>query len=834
MNSLLDLLARFAGHGAKTAMVYRTGVRRLTYSYADLHGFALRMNAWLAAHGVKRGERVLIWGPNSPWWGVAFWGIVARGAVAVPVDFMSGRDRAESIAALTGASLVIQSRYKPDGVTGFPVLLMEDIEFLLGDQEPLAASKSPVPDDIAQLIYTSGTTGNPKGVILTHVNLLANLRQVNSHIPVVTPEFNFLSLLPLSHMFEQMGGFFTPLYHGSSIVYIRTLKPSAIMEALAEEDIYAVVVVPRLLQLLRGAIEREIEAKGAGPAFRWLLEHGSALPARIREGLFIPVRGKFGRNFSLFVSGGAPLDPDLFRFWRSIGFTVVEGYGLTECSPVLTANTAEKQVEGSVGLPLPGVEIRIRDGEVQARGENIFPGYYQNEEATRIVFSADGWFRTGDLGELDASGLLRIRGRSKELIVTGAGVNVYPDGIEAQLNRAGGVREACVIGLDRGGGEEVHAVLLLDGSGRKAEEVIAEVNGRLDPLERISGFTIWGEPEFPKTTTLKIRKYLVKESIEAGRGGRERTVTADRLIAIISLVTGTSAADISEGSILAGELGLTSIGRLELVNSLEQEFRIDLEDSQIGPMTRVADLRTIIDKRERVEVRGHYRFWTNTFLVRWLRRGFDLFLNYPLFRCFIRIETAGLDHLQESASPFFFAANHTSYLDQPSVMFAIPRRMRYRTATAAWAEFFFVNYRNIAQRLWKGLCYEYGSFALNLFPLPQSGGFRVALRFMGRLADNGINILVFPEGERTRNGKMLPFRIGLGIMVKELGVPVVPVHISGLEYLFPRGAAWPRRGKVKVTFGKPLSFKVETPEEIVARVEEAVRRLADNAQGGSR
>jgi long-chain acyl-CoA synthetase len=825
MKNLLDLLNTFSGHGERTAMVYRTGVRRIPLTYAGLHRLALRMNSWLSVRGIREGDRVLIWGPNSPWWGVAFWGIIARGAVAVPVDFMSGRDRAEFIASVTGAKLIVRSRYKLEGVTGLEAVDMEDLEFILGEVEPLASLSSPSPGDMAQIIFTSGTTGNPKGVVLTHGNLTANLWQVNSHIPVVTGEFNFLSLLPLSHMFEQMGGFFTPLLHGASIVYIRTLKPSAIMEALAEEEIYAVIVVPRLLQLLKGAIELEVESRGMGQIFTKLLAATEGLPASFRGVLFFPVRRRFGGNFSFFVSGGAPLNPELFRFWKGIGFPVVEGYGLTECSPVLAANTERKQVEGSVGTPLPGVGIRIRDGEIQARGDNIFPCYYINEEATRDAFTSDGWFRTGDLGEIDSSGLLRVKGRSKELIVTGAGINVYPDGIEEELNRSAGIREACVIGLDRGVGEEVHAVLLLDGSGIKPEEIIGVVNARLDPLARITGFSLWPDTEFPKTATMKIMKYQVKERIRRGEGGERETAVADRLIAIISRVTGTPAAEIGEESLLTGEVGLTSIGRLELVNSLEEEFRLDMDDSQIDRDTTVGELRRIVGRREMLKESGHYRFWTNSSPVRWTRMGFDLILHYPLFRAFVRLETAGLDHLREADSPLFFAANHTSYLDQPTVMFALPRRLRYRTATAAWAEFFFRNWENIAQWIWKRLCYEYGSFALNLFPLPQEGGVSGVLRFMGRLADDGSSILLFPEGRRSPNGKMLPFRKGLGIMVKELGLPVVPVYISGLEHVLPPRACWPKKGRVTVTFGKPIRFTLETPDEITARVEEEVRRL---------
>jgi long-chain acyl-CoA synthetase len=702
---------------------------------------------------------------------------------------------------------------------------MEDLEFLLKDYEPLTEIAVPEPDGTAQLIYTSGTTGNPKGVILTHRNLLANLLQVNQRIPTVTADYTFLSLLPLSHMFEQMGGFFTPLYRGSSIVYLRTLKPSAIMDALGEEDIYAVVAVPRLLQLLQSSIERELEAKHLGGPFRWLLKKGDELPHEARKRLFFPIQRKFGRHFTMFVSGGAPLAPEIFRFWDGMGFTVLEGYGLTECSPVLTANPLGRQVVGTVGQPLPDVEIKVVNEEILARGANVFPGYYLNEQATREAFTTDGWFKTGDLGEFDQSGFLRIKGRSKELIVTGAGINVYPDEIEHELNRTVGVREGCVLGLDRGGGEEVYAVLLLDGSGRAPEEIIREVNSRLDNLHQITGFTIWTEPEFPKTTTLKIRKFLVRDRIKAGPGEGEAGASADRLSNIIARVTGTPVGEIGEDSYLVTDLGLTSIGRLELVNYLEQEFRLDLEDTLIGPQTKVSDLRSIIEKRVKLEIRERFRFWANTPVFRGIRRFFDLFLNYPLFRIFVRLEAVGLQHLEGAKPPLFFIANHTSYLDQPAIMFALPPKYRYFTATAAWAEFFFQNYRTYLQKIWKRFTYEYGTYGLNLFPLPQSRGFRGSLKHMGKLADNDISILVFPEGERSRDGRILPFRLGLGIMVKELAVPVVPVHISGLDYVLPRGARWPRSGKVTVTFGQPIRFRQEGPEEIVATAREAVRKL---------
>lgn len=824
MRTLIDLFQSFAPRGDKTVFVNRTGVRRIEVSYAQFYDLSLRMASLLAAKGVQPGDRVILWAPNSSWWAVAYWGIIARGAVAVPVDFMSDRGRADTIRSLTRAAITLQSRFKPERIAEGETLLLEDLQYLLEDVPPSAEVAVAGPDDMAQLIYTSGTTGNPKGVILTHKNLLANIQQINRQVPIITQEFTFLSLLPLSHMFEQMGGFFLPLFRGGSVVYLRTLKPSAIMEALAEEDIYVIMSVPRLMQLLKSSIERELGEKHLDGVFRSLSRAAQPLSKAVRRAIFFPVQKKFGENFTVFVSGGAPLDPDVFRFWDAMGFTVLEGYGLTECSPVLCVNTMERQVAGSVGPPLPGVQLRLDGKEVVVRGDNVFPGYYQNEQATRAAFTADGWFRTGDLGEISPEGWLSIKGREKELIVTGGGVNVYPDELEAVLNKVPGVKESCVIGLDRGAGEEVHAVLLLDAEAPRPDEILARANAQLDAMHQVTGYTVWPEPEFPKTTTLKIKKFQVKEQLKKGAvaGGQGG---GDHLVNLLAKVTGANPAEITEESLLVADLGLTSIGRLELVNYLEQEFRLDIEDSQIGPETRVSEVRRIIARREKGRRRGHYRFWTNSAPVRALRMAADALFNYPLFTLFVDLEVRGAERLEKLPEPVIFIANHLGYFDQPSIMFSLPKRIRYRTATAAWEEFFFGDYRGL-DRLWRLLCYQYGTVFMNLFPLPQKSGFTGAVKFMGKLTDRGLNTLIFPEGAHSLDGTMQEFQLGLGIIAKELGIPIVPVNIVGTDKVLPpKQTTIPKRGKVTVTFGEPMYFRFEEPAEIVARARAAVAAL---------
>jgi long-chain acyl-CoA synthetase len=410
------------------------------------------------------------------------------------------------------------------------------------------------------------------------------------------------------------------------------------------------------------------------------------------------------------------------------------------------------------------------------------------------------------------------------MIVTGAGVNVYPDELEAVLNRIPGVKEACVIGLEKGGGEEVHAVLILDGSGVRPDQIIGQANARLDTLHQITGFTLWSEAEFPKTTTLKIRKFQVREQLTKGTAGGDACASRDALINLLAKVTGTSAVDIREDSLIVTDLGLTSIDRLELVSFLEQEYRLDIEDSQIGPQTRVSDLRQIILKREKLGDRSHLRFWTNSAFVRGVRMVADSLLTYPVFRSFVSLEVRGREHLDRLPGPVIFAANHQSYFDQPSIMFSLPAKMRYRTASAAWEEFFFGEYHGL-NRLWRRLSYELGTWLLNLFPLPQTRGFSGALAFMGKLADNGINILIFPEGAHTRDGRLQNFQLGLGIIVRELGLPVVPVGISGTDLVLAPGDRFPKRGTVSVTFGEALHFRSEEPGQIVETARQAVERL---------
>ncbi|MDO8582905.1 MAG: AMP-binding protein [bacterium] len=803
MKTLVDLFQSFKKRGNEDVFVYRTGIRRFTFKYSELYNSSLKMAQYLKEQGIKKGDRVALWAPNSPAWAVNYFGILLAGAIVVPIDFASGKKRAENIIKLSGSRFIIQSNYKFEKIEMLKqvqhdtkkTVMIEDLEFILKTLSPINKAVQPKASDVAEIAYTSGTTGDPKGVVLTHKNIVSNILGACEHISI-PQHFNFLSVLPMSHMLEQTVGFLTPLYRGDKIIYLRTIKPSSMMDALKEENIQAMLVVPRLLSLLKNTIERELKAKH--------LIHFLPLLTGI-------VKKKFGKNFQMFITGGAGLPADIFKFWKDLGFRVVEGYGLTECSPIVTANTFEEQIAGSVGIPLKNLKIKIDSNELLVKGDSVFSSYYQNPRETEKAFK-DNWFRTGDFADIDNKGNVFIKGRKKDVIVNSSGINIYPSEIENILNKIPGVKDSCVLGRDLGKGEEVHAVIILNDKDIKVQETVRLANEKLDPLSQIEGFSVWPDFDFPRTTTLKIQKFKVKEYI-TNEVKETDFVSSDTLVSILSAVCGKSVSQIKENSILASDLGFTSLSRLELVNALEQEYRVDLEDSIINQNTTVSDLRKLISTRGAHKKNPGLWLWVRGVVGQNIRKFFDFFIHYPLFWLFFDLKTRGLENLRNVKGPVVFISNHVSYLDQQPIIYSLPESFRYKTATAMREEFFTGKTGKLSLR--KKIILIYALVLINGFLIPQKSGFRKSLSVMGKLIDRGISILIFPEGERTRDGQMLPFMQGLGLLVKELQVPVVPLKILGIENIFPRGAVFPKRGKCTVLIGKPIEFAAELPSEIV-------------------
>ena len=499
---------------SRDALLFKPGLRYQRWTYQRLWDESGQVAALLQAKGLVKGDQVVLWGPNCPQWVLAFFGCVRAGIIVVPLDLRSAPDYVERVLSRITPKLAFTSRLTPKGDLdlGIPEITFEELEAaIIGLPEP-----HPVviePQDLAEIMFTSGTTGDPKGVMLTHRNLTANIEGVSEYI-VCESSSRLMSILPLSHMYEQMGGLFLVLRSGASVTYPTSRQPTVLARTMRERRITTLLLVPQGLELLMSGIEREIARQGKAALWSKLLKIAEKTPFRLRRLLFRRVHKQFGGKLDFVVSGGAALDPDLGRKWELLGVKIIQGYGATEASPVISNHTLEERRPDSTGRPLPNVEVRIAgDGEIQARGESITPGYWNAPEETAAAFDGD-WYKTGDLGFFDDDGFLHIQGRKKDMIVLSSGQNVFPDDVQAVLNRHPAVTDSAVVGLAGGGGVEVHAVLVTEDE-NAAREAVAWANGQLAEFQRVRGFTIWPEEDFPRTHTLKIKKQVVIDAIRS-------------------------------------------------------------------------------------------------------------------------------------------------------------------------------------------------------------------------------------------------------------------------------------------------------------------------------
>jgi long-chain acyl-CoA synthetase len=826
----------------KTALLIKPGFRTRAWTYRDLANVVPRVARYLADSGIREGERVLIWGVNRPEYGIAFLGALHAGAILVPIDVNSLTDFAQRIAERTSASAAIvsaQTRERAKAL-GLPLHEMELLPDHARSVTPLPAADIG-PDDLAEVVFTSGTTGDPKGAMLTHRNILSNAKAASQIFPI-GPQQRLLSFIPLSHMFEQLAGFWTVLLAGASVVYPTSRQPSVVRRTFAERKVSMILITPAVVRSLLLAIERNAEAQGKGDLFRKLRRVARRLPTWARRILFTSVHKRFGGRFRYIVSGGAALDPALGEAWAELGVDILQGYGTTECAPGVTFNRIEKNRLGSVGVPLPGVEVRIAsDGEVLVRGPNVFKGYWQNEEATRAVLEPDGWYHTGDLGEFDEDGFLWLRGRKKDIIVLADGLNVYPEDIENVIAADPRIQAAAtptrpviatVVGLQRPGEEvQVHGVFLL--KDREAvQAIVRDANTKLSGSQQIRGWTSWPEDEFPTTPTQKVKKRIVIERLL----GMERTEQARAAAPtgaptrestdverIVAQVANVPADVVRPASQLSADLGLDSLGRVELLGVIEEELGAYLDDAAVEPNATVADIERMVASARDAKRAGGIFGWPLHPLVRSFGLLLQQTLVWPLVRLFYKVKVTGEEKLEGLRGPVMFAPNHCMRWDNGIILTAIPLRWRWRLAVAAAADDVFGNKLN-------GL---FSAVLANAFPLAREGAIRRSLELLGARLDRRFSVLIYPEGKLTIGGPMQPFKSGTGLVAVEGGTPVVPMKLkvskpSVLDRKYR--AEWRRangfRGDVEVVFGDPLWFPALTdPADATRRIEAAVAAL---------
>jgi long-chain acyl-CoA synthetase len=814
LSELPQFLSRIAQYPDEF-IIYDDGFRGRTFRYADIAGLAWALAARFRMEGLGRGDVAIIWSESRPGWIVALWACLLEGVAIVPVEPQSSVDLFRKIEQKVRPRLILLGERVPvvTPIACIPAWRLAEIERSTGQAPSEQAILSA--DDVAEIVFTSGTTGEPKGVVITNRNLAAQLRPIEDQIApyrkYLRPfaPLRILNLLPMSHLFGQSLATFVPPLIPASVLFISSTDPHEIVRQIRFRRVAILVAVPRVLDVLRDLIlHRFPEAADTSDLDR---------PWPLRWWRFRAVHRLFGWKFCCLVSGGAPLSADLERFWANLAFVVVQGYGLTETAPVISFSHPFHVQRGTTGKPISGVNVKIaEDGEVLVRGDSVSPGYFGAPHETAEAIR-DGWFHTGDFGELDAQGNLVIRGRKKEMIVTPEGLKVFPEDVEAVLNQLPGVRESAVIGKD-----QVHAVLVLE-PGANADEIVRQANTNLERHQRIRAVSVWVGPELPRTsTTHKLRRAEIARAIAQGVQQPLSNPATD----VAGLIQKYAPGRAIGPETTIEELGLSSLDRVELMMDLEEKLNTSVDESAFASVSRVADLAKPMAVIEPTPFPTY-----NRSSIAKLIRGVALEgILLPLTRMIARRRVSGLENLETIRGPVIFAANHQSHFDTPAILASLPPRWRRSIAPAMWKEYFDAHFhpeRHSPMERWSdSMLYGLITLLFNGFPIPQTeSGARESIRYMGQLSEEGWSILIFPEGERSMTGEIGRFLPGVGMIASHLGLPVVPIRLRGLHRVLPPHARWPRPGPVKVTIGPPISLHDEPYARLARRVEDAVRAL---------
>jgi len=835
--SIADYLAEFERLAQEEAYAEQIGYRTARWTYGEVAQTAYQFARELNARGIRKGDRVLMWGPNSAVWVSVFFACANRGVIVVPIDDTGCPEFARRVFHQVSARLLVCSREhaQPD----LPVALIEELREIVGHHSPARLEAGEVrPEDALEIVFTSGTTADPKGVVISHGNVLANVTPLEDQIrPYLKYErlvhpVRFLNLLPLSHVFGQFLGMYLPSMLKGSVFFQNSLKPGEVLAIIHRERISVLVSVPRVLQSLKSKVERNLEDGGRLGEFRRQFHQGDEKHFFRRWWIFRRIHRQFGWKFWAFISGGAALDRDTEEFWRRLGFAVIQGYGLTETTSLISVNHPFKVGKGSIGKVMAGREVKLaEDGEILVRGGGVASGYWSAGEL-RPVATEEGWYRTGDIGELDATGNLFFKGRKKDVIVTPAGMNVYPEDLEAALRSQPEVKDAIVVPLAVGGNAEACAVMILRNEESDAAAIVDRANRQLAEYQRLRQWVVWPDQDFPRTSTQKPRRTEVSAAAEAMLAKQGATTTPNTgLSELIARITGRVPANLSSAARLDSDLSLSSLDRVELMGALEDRYQVDLGENRFSSVSTVGDLERLLKGGASTRAVYHYPAWAQRWPVTWVR----FFIHYLLLRPSVFIlgwpRIVGRENLGGVNGPVLVVCNHIGDVDVGFILTALPVHLRHKLVTAAGGEALEAlrtppRSRNFFLRIFDRIEWFLGVSLLNLFPLPREAGFRESFTFAGETVDRSHSLLVFPEGRHTATGKMNPFRSGIGLLVQNLGIPVVPMRIDGLYELKRAGRRIARPYQVKVKIGAPVHFSPETrAEEIAAHLQARVEGL---------
>jgi long-chain acyl-CoA synthetase len=865
---LASLVEDLRRHGTQIAVVTHRGNRRYATSYGELANLAGRFAAELTRRGITAGDRVILWGENSAEWIGVFFGCLLRGVIVVPLDAAGSNDFASRIVKDVSPKLIIG-----DGLLlaslkhDCPQLLLSRLNDQLPTQPIFEVSDLVNGQTPFQIIFTSGTTAEPKGIVLTHRNVLASLQPIEDEMAKylkyerwVHP-LRFLHSLPLSHVFGQFMGLWVPPLLAAEIHFGDQLEPSRMTALIRRERISVLIAVPRVLHLLRAHLQMQF------PSLTHELERAKGLSAWKRWWHFRQVHRALGCKFWAVISGGATLPADLEEFWNRLGFALIQGYGMTETTALVTLNHPFRIGHGTIGKPLPGREVRISDdGEIFVRGDMLAEATWQ-EGAIRA--RPDEWLATGDLATAEQSGELRFLGRKNDVIVTGAGMNVFPADLEEAMTKQLGVRGCVVVQCEMASGPEPVAVVIYSGSDDELHATVAQANRGLANFQQIRRVLRWPELQFPYTSTgkllrRKIAQWACQTIVSRQQSASSTTITEeDMLLKMIAKITGEPASSADDRQRLSQDLHLDSLGRVQLQSSLEQQLGLELEEDAVAEVETLGDLRGLLKREIETDLPSQtahnesqptrvaasappqnaspsqldaspsehiYPHWPWTSPLHALRIAFLELVMRPLVWLLAAPRVVG-DTSNLPTGPVLLIANHVTAYDGALVLYALPARLRRRVAIAMSGEMLLDlrrgrNQQSATQNVLAPAAYWLVTSLFNVFPLPRLRGFRRSFAHAGEAMDRGYSVLIFPEGTRSRDGEPQPFRAGIGLLAQLSRVPVVPVALIGLGEMRSGKTPWFRSGQLEVHIGEAVLVEEETePAQLTAKLQESVRLL---------
>ncbi|MGQ0542305.1 MAG: AMP-binding protein [Blastocatellia bacterium] len=849
----------------RVAMRIERNGRKEQYTFEDARELTLRAAGFFAHNGIKHGDRVILFSNNMPEWGMTYFGILKAGATAIPIDPASTVDEIIAFAKAGEASAIVISpkldienpglserlayAFAASGDAGkgarVPTLWTFDEIFEIKSETEEAKRNALLPaklhsNAIASLIFTSGTTGKPKAVMLSHKNFTNMISMLSSVLDMDLTD-GVLSVLPMHHTFEFSAGFLTPFSNGTQITYLNELTAEDLSKTIENGHVTGMVGVPALWEMLHRRIKTRLRERGDWIADMadnviefnaWIRDN---TPFNLGPIVFFPIHQGMGGKMRYLISGGSALSEKVQKDLHGLGFTVLEGYGLTESSPVLTvARPGNKLLRGSVGKPLPGVEVKIDNpddngvGEVVARGQNVMVGYYNNEKATESVLQ-DRWLKTGDLGRLDEDGNLFIVGRSKDVIIDSNGKNIYPDEIEDLYSKSGFIKELSVVGLpDDDGGEKIASLVVPDYEfdialasaevNKKVEDHFREVSASLAFFKRVKVLHVTPF-ELPRTATRKVKRPEVVEmlqTLEERSKSRTKTVVEskgdDNMLWIHKIVASVSNRPLSE---IAAEdklidLGFDSLMFVELQAAVEDAGGRVLSPDTLNEVQSVRELLTAVqrvDKSKKLadepkaEAKKEEEEIVIPGIVRRVGSSLVDFAQNTLYEGVLDTHIDGESNVPQHVN-FIVAPNHTSHIDTGLVKKALGKDVAEQTVAVAAADYWFdTKYKR-----------AYMNNFTTLVPIERTGSLRQSLRHVTRILNEGYNALIFPEGGRQETGQISEFKPIIGYLALNQKIGILPIYIWGTYEAFPKGTIIPKTDSLGAKIGAKVGRFLEYDE----------------------